>query len=74
MGQVRKQRENNVSKSFLKIRGLAIYDEIYRNSTVDITQFCASNGWFENFLKKKILVLRRLTAKGHDLQIFEPYL
>ena len=49
----KRQKGACVSKSCLKIQSLAIYDEIYRNSTVDIPQFCASNGWFENFLKRK---------------------
>ena len=49
----KRQKGACVSEPCVKKRGLAINDEIYRNSTVDIPQFCASNGWFENFLKRK---------------------
>jgi hypothetical protein len=33
----------------------------------DIQPFTASKGWLANFLKRKNLVLRRITAKGRDL-------
>ena len=48
---------------------MKIFEEIYRNTMADIPRFCASNGWFENFLKRKNLVLQlsRITAKGRVL-------
>ena len=49
-----------------KVQALAIFEKIYQNH-IDISPFCASNGWFENYLKRKCLVLRRITAKGRDL-------
>ena len=65
----REQRQKGacVSESCFKLQGLTIFDEIYRNATVYVPRFCASNGWFENFLGRKKLVLRRITAKGRDL-------
>ena len=33
----------------------------------DIQPFTASKGWLANFLKRKNLVLRRITANGRDL-------
>ena len=55
-----------VSEKCFKTQALLLYPEIYKKS-VDIPSFCASNGWFENFLQRYNLVLRRITAKGRDL-------
>ena len=69
LGWFKQQRQKGacVSGTCLKVQACVIYDNIYRNTTVVSDPFSASRGWLENFLKRKNLVLRRITAQGRDL-------
>jgi hypothetical protein len=55
-----RQKGACVSDRCFKVQATVIFDEIYRNTTVAIPPFAASNGWLDNFLKRKNLVLRRI--------------
>ena len=61
-GWFKQQRQKGacVSDGCFKVQASVIFDEIYRNTTVAIPPFAASNGWLENFLKRKNLRLNKI--------------
>ena len=66
-----KQKRNEgacVSGKCLQSQAKVFYADIYRNS-VNVKPFEASVGWLLNFLKRKKLVLRRISTTGRDLPV-----
>ena len=66
-----------VSEKDLKTKAIQTYEEIHPEVEPDNFErlcmkdrnddFKFSNGWFENFLVRRSLVLRRITSTGRDL-------
>jgi hypothetical protein len=44
-----------------------MFKRVYANTKLESSEFKASGGWLRNFLKRKNLVLRRITTTGRDL-------
>ena len=50
----------------LQQMAIEIYKKVYSNTGETAEEFKASNGWLNNFLKRKNLVIRRITTKGRE--------
>ena len=65
---INENREKGACVGGFAIKQMAqqLFKEIYSMQT-NFYQFKASNGWMINFLKRKKIVLRRVTTTGRDL-------
>lgn len=56
-----------LSGTIIKLEAQACFKRVYANTKLEAAEFKASGGWLRNFLKRKNLVLRRITTTGRDL-------
>lgn len=56
-----------ISGIMIKRQAQIIFEQVYKDKSQSTQDFAASEGWKSNFLKRKNLVLRRVTTAGRDL-------
>jgi len=58
-----------ISGTLIKLEAQVIFKRVYANTKLEAAEFKASGGWLKNFLRRKNLVLRRITTTGRDLPV-----
>lgn len=53
-----------ITANSIKSKAIEYFNELYKNTEEGIVEFNCSNGWFNNFLKRKNFTLRRITTSG----------
>ncbi|CAF1085979.1 unnamed protein product [Brachionus calyciflorus] len=51
----------------IKSKAIECFNELYKNTEEGMYEFQCSNGWLNNFLKRKNFTLRRITTSGREL-------